>query len=357
MKLINKIIALSVLIAFTACSGDSKEPEGPVDKKPAKASVKVATKAPNSTGDSNELEGEATINNLTALVFDITGETLLGIKQETVSSEGEHTIADILVEEAGRVKIVIIANAPLAELNKVTNYTEAEALLADLSTQKQDYLTMSTQVINTQNELIAGEDNFIGFSDEGITNIDNIKNVMLTRIPARLQVKKISTNFSVSGKFAGRRVLVEEIYYENAKTKSHYFSAADWGKIEYEDANIYDNTKQASVNKYVFNGTPLENTGYVAYAMENSNEEKPVTLVVKATLAADEFFPEETKVFRSVINMNGIEKGVNHNYIRRNYVYNANLTFTDDSFEGTEEYLDIQVEVVAWGETSQETEF
>ena len=64
------------------------------------------------------------------------------------------------------------------------------------------------------------------------------------------------------------------------------------------------------------------------------------------------------------------DRGYNHNYVKRNYVYRLNVTFGDTSFDGNHEKdpnipipprpttgdLDVQVEVVNWGQVSQDVE-
>ena len=77
-----------------------------------------------------------------------------------------------------------------------------------------------------------------------------------------------------------------------------------------------------------------------------------------------------TKIFTAVINRNGLDRGYNHNYVKRNYVYRLNVTFGDTSFDGDHEKdpnipipprpttgdLDVQVEVVNWGQVNQDVE-
>ena len=81
-------------------------------------------------------------------------------------------------------------------------------------------------------------------------------------------------------------------------------------------------------------------------------------------------YEAETKIFTAVINRNGLDRGYNHNYVKRNYVYRLNVTFGDTSFDGDHEKdpnipipprpttgdLDVQVEVVNWGQVSQDVE-
>lgn len=362
MKLKNILVALSLLFAFSACSSDDGNKNG---EKKAKAtiSVRVATKASTKADDPHALVGEAMINNLTALVFDETGSKLLGIKQETPNANGEHTLSGIPSEEAVRVKFVLIANAPLSDLSQVTNYTELEELLAELAAQKQDYLTMSTQVITTAQPLNEGDNNYIGFGNEQ-TNINGIGNLLLTRVPARLDVVKIQTTFT-KPILLGRKVLIEEIFYENAKNLSYFFSEADWGQVEYNSGEAYTRSTQMWPNEFVSNGNPIENIGYVAYTMENFNEERPTRLVVKATLDGTDKYLPETKYFRAVINANGKKKGYDHDLVKRNYIYSADLTFSDSSFDGDktepdpepeESYLDVQVTVASWRTVTQDVD-
>ena len=91
---------------------------------------------------------------------------------------------------------------------------------------------------------------------------------------------------------------------------------------------------------------PVFNT----YAFENSSADtSPTLLVVKATLVET----NQTKIFTSPVNRNGIQNGYDHNYLKRNYIYRLHVTFTDKSFSSDDTSLELRVEVAGWGYVHQ----
>lgn len=369
MKLKNIILAVSAVIAFTACSNNDDPDKGRTGKETL-LSVKVQSAAVSAKADvdPNELEGEANINNLTIAVFNESGAKLVMDTKTLSGVSHEYTFNEIEVTKegtAGRVKIVLIANAPAGAFNAVNDYAALEAVLADLANQKQDNLTMSTQVIETTTALPGGN-NYIGY--EGMENINGINEpLLLTRVPARLDVKSIRTNFT-RPELVGRTVTVRQIYFENVKTKSRFFSAADWGVVQ-TDGNL-DRTERPPYPVEVTEGNPWVNP-YSKYVMENweeGNVSDSTKVVVLARLEKSEEYEAESRYFRAVINENGKKKepAYNHNLVRRNHVYKITLTFGDTAFDGKkieeepepeDGYMDVQVEVVGWGPVSQEEEF
>ncbi len=161
MKLKNIIIALSVLAAFSACSKDD-DPQGP-EKYNASLSIRVANKTLTKADDPHELEGEANINNLAAFVFNAVTLEGVGGKMEALTGVShEHEMTGIPAETGSDpALIVLVANAPVAAMQAVSNYADLQEALAQLSDQQQSNLTMSTQVITTELPLDYG-DNYIG---------------------------------------------------------------------------------------------------------------------------------------------------------------------------------------------------
>lgn len=369
MKLQNLIIAISAFAIFASCS-DSVEPnpEGTI----ASLKAKVVTRA-STTNDELELEGEANINNISIIAFNEAGTEVLGVKSETLTSVSHEYNITLGIAQLMKVKFVLIANAPIDALQAVTNYTELEALLAKLSDQKQDYLTMSTPVITTASAIVEGG-NYIGTGD-AYTNINGIKTLYLTRVPARVQVGSIKTNFT-KPILVGRDVQIRQIHFENVKTQSRFFSVADWGKVEVndnfmdtDDVSFVDNNNNAN-NIWVNNTDHATNLLY-KYVMENlGTEGKPTIIWVQARLAARPPYFSETKWFSAVINPNGLEKKTaDHNYVKRNYVYDLGLTFGDGSFDGDHKdedpeppvpdttNLHLEVTVIPYGPAVQDIPF
>ncbi|MDL2278868.1 hypothetical protein LJC57_09785 [Parabacteroides sp. OttesenSCG-928-G07] len=347
MKLKNIIIALSAVVAFSACSkdDDGKKPSFPNGT--AKLSASLVAKS--DVADANALPGESKINNLTVLAFDADGDFLGADTKGSLNAEGSVNIGDFWVP-AGGTKIVFVANAPATVFNSsIQTYADFDVVLALLSNQEQANLTMSTQEIDFE-PLAADEEYYIGYSDQ--VNLGGISKLWLTRLPARLQVGTVSTNFT--GYMAPKTVFISEVYFEDMKAKSRFFSKEDWGVVEVNNADgLYKATSAVyRPDVTISNGnSPYADLSMIAYTMENTNLERPTRIKVKATLLPDDI----TKVFDGVINATG----KNPVRIKRNYVYNINFSFSDGSFDTSDPtgQLDLQVSVIPYGKVEDTPEF
>lgn len=340
MTNMNKIIYAGLaLLLCASCSKDNgtefrSMPDAKISLQlqASGANKKSALKADTKAGaDANELPGEAYINNITALVFNEDGSELLTpYYTETSSTEGTLTLTDIPAK-AGKAMIVLVGNAGSGAFANVTSYAGFEAVLCQLASQAQDNLTMSSQVIETQQPLVAGDENYIGYETMGANNINGISTPLeLTRLAARLDIVNANTNFTRSI-MSGRTVTIESISVGNQKTASHFFSRDYWGEVV--AAGNLATSGAATLNLAVDNNTSLGRIAYSHYVMENDGSESPTELLITATLSARAPYLAETRTFGAVINENGLAK-YGHNYVKRNYVYKIALTFKDDNFEG-----------------------
>lgn len=373
MKLKNILLAGLMVCSFVGCSkGNSDEqPEIPIDQLPdaqLSIQVKASKTTRNRAVDPEELPGEANINNLSAVVFNEKGDALLGapVWKEIGTTDGTATLLDIPVK-ATLAKIVILANTPQNAFSNVTSFADFQQRLAELSAQKQDNLTMSSWVINTTRELNAGE-NYIGY-----TLVDNVNGINqpleLTRLAARLDLITVKTNFSNSP-LRGRTVRVDRISVINQKTASRYFSSGYWGPVivdgHYENSLLVESPINVAAG-----GIPTP-VGTRHYVMENCTSQgtiqNPTELNITATLLATPEYGAITKTFVVAINTNGVANKYDHNYVKRNYVYRLNVTFSGSSFDITDPDPDptpvppetgsliVQVEVVGWGPVNQHVE-
>lgn len=335
-----------------SCSKDdnNNNPESLAD---AKLTVEIKatgakTKAYN-PNDLNELEGEAYINNLAVLIFSEDGSTVLGRKWEAVKTEYTATITDVPAK-AAKARILIVANVPENLINGVSSFNDFQNDLVDLASQSQTSLTMSSRVIVTEKALI-NEDNYLGYESMGTDNVNGISTpIYLTRIPARVDLVSLETNFANSP-LEGRSVRIESVSLNNVKSRANYFSNAEWGAVEV-DGNL-TSSSPATFNFVINDATPVINTPYSSYVMENTDTENATQIVIRATLLATENASAQTKTFVSTINLNGIENGYSHNLIKRNYVYRLWITFGKNSFD-PDTFLDVAVEVVGWGPVNQD---
>ena len=187
----------------------------------------------------------------------------------------------------------------------------------------------------------------------------------MTRVAARIDLVNISTRFAGTP-FAGREVRIDAVGIYNMKTKSYYFSEADWGETEAPDA--VRNSEDTSFEDLLVNdGTSISNTPFVHYVMENMKSDDHTMIAVKATLRGNSSYQDHTKIFTAVINAGGLQNGYDHNFIRRNYVYRLRIYFDGESFDNipvtpdpgpdpepeVDTNLNIAVQVVGWGPVMQ----
>lgn len=351
MRLVRNIFLLGlVLVTLASCSKDEDE----ALSAPASAKLTIGIKASGTAtkaDDTNELLGEANINNLAVVVFSEDGTQLLGsLWQATPGKERTAIIADVPAK-ATRARIIVLANIPQEVVTSTTSYEDLYSRMADLSVQEQTNLTMSSPVITTTNPLNEG-DNYLGY--EGVTNVNGLSApLLLTRLTARVDVVNISATFAGTP-LAGRSVRIDDIAVYAQKNKSRYFSSSDWGAVELP-GNLSNSDATPLQDAIVRQGEPLSGRSYAHYVMENMTESTHTRIAIKATLLATDALKEQTKLFTAEINTNGLVSGYDHSYIKRNYVYRLRLGFDGTSFEDPENStaLSVAVEVVGWGPVNQ----
>lgn len=354
MNIKNILIVGVAILLGTACSKDKGSVS--IDDLPnAKLTIGVkASGAVTKAGDPNALEGEMYINNLAAVVFDETGTVLLGKAQENVNTQDGTAYLINVPAKATKARIILLANLPGGVLDNVTTYDGFQSMLAELSAQSQADLTMSSQVIVTNNALVADDNNYLGYESMGSENINGISSPLeVTRLAARVEVVAFHTNFAGS-KLAGRTVRVEDVYIQNQKTASRYFSAGYWGPVVVN--GHFSNSSKVTINRILNDASPILETSYRHYVMENDADEEATQLVVRATLLEAPGYTAQTKTFYATVNANGLANKYDHNFVKRNYIYRMNITFGPNSFEILDGVLDVKVEVVGWGPVNQDVE-
>lgn len=352
---------VSVLF-FAACSGNSDEP-APVSV-PTDARVTIAVKAQSAATravvDPNAQAGEININRLTAFIFNEDGTELLGSKTDTVgSADGEGKILDVPARSV-KARIVVVANAPEHAFDGVQTLGDFREMQAELPSQTQQNLTMSTPEIVTDSPL-AKDDNYIGFG--GVDNVNGLGTPLaLTRIAARIDVAKIAVDFKGT-ELNGRTVRIDGMYLAKAKSASLYASADHWGAVEVAGKLVYgtgaeqvagflsgveqpaDYLTRIPSGMTVQENAPVKNACSF-YTFENKADAAHTTLVVKATLLAQSPWKAQERYFTAVVNPDGKALRYDHDYIRRNYVYRLNITFTGKSFPDNEyDVADLRVSI------------
>lgn len=373
MKLRNLLIAFLVIGACVSCAKDAEKGPGTPTNKDAKLSVKsIATKADTETStDKNELPGEAKINNLTAFIFNENGTELFAMQRQAATGEETlNAVEEIETSAFENISFVLVANTPEGALNEVNTLAELQAELAALSTQEQENLAMSSPVITTVDPLLLGE-NYIGYGDEH-DNLDNLDEpIVLTRIASRISLVGTKTKFAGT-ELEGRTVTIDSIYLTNAKPSSKYISVQDWGSVEAGAEFVYDaqaagtagiasgstpvDYLNAFVGKEISDDSSADEILGSLYAFENTVAASPTRLVMRVTLAADDYHDADTRYFSIPVKHN--VDGGSSEMIKRNYVYKIYATITDKTFpnDPSDATLDVKVTVAEWGVVNQNSE-
>jgi len=349
MMRLNKIYALflaSLVLASCSKDDDTRWVDGKAHVSIAVTAASIQSRA--ETSDIQQLAGEANINSLTALVFNEAGARIGYKWEDTEGDQGESRILNVEAEPV-KARIALVANVPENAFSGVTTYDDFQKALLTLSSQQQNNLAMSSMEISPSVSLTEG-DNYIGYGNtESLPGLGNV--VLLTRVPARVDIGDIKTAFAGSP-LEGRRVHIDAIYLTSVSASSHYYSPEDWGIVE-DIASPRMTTSESSLVDPVSDATPF--TGRLAsyYAFENSGTDAPTMLNVRATLMATDDSPAQTKLFTQLVNPNGVQNGYTHNYVKRNYVYRLNITFSRNSFDNDDAYLNVQVQIANWGVVRQ----
>lgn len=360
---------ISVFSLLISCSKDTE----PVPPEQASLSIGLQLRSQNeskATDDPNALPGESDIHDLTAYVFNSDGSALIGYKRVANPDPSMLTVTDIETSPE-RIMLIVFANLPENVDETVGNYTGLQSRLAQLTSQTQNSLTFSTPVIRSTQALEKGEDNLIGYTSG--TNVDDLSTpLLLTRIAARVEMSTVETRFTGTP-LEGKTVRIDHISLANVKSNSRYFSEVDWGAVEADatDASLVYGAGVAEAasafasgshpvdylgadfNRTVSDNIPLLSPVLENYIFENGSSDTPPTLlVVKATLVET----NQTRIFTSPVNRNGVLNGYDHNYVKRNYIYRLHITFTGTSFDSDDASLDVRVEVAGWGYVHQTEE-
>lgn len=369
-KIIVFILAAGMLLS---CSKDETPAPSAQDIVSLSIGLQLRSQSESKANDDpNALPGETDIHNLSAYVFSQDNSELIGYKRVD-SPDPDKLIVTNIETRPGRIMLVVLANLPESVDSSVGNYAGLQSRLAELDLQTQSSLTFSTPLIRTQQELVKGKDYLIGYATG--TNVDNISTpLQLTRIAARVEMNTIETRFAGSA-LQGQTVRIDHITLANVKSNSRYFSDTDWGAVEAAAGQatlVYGTGASEAASRFdpashpvdylgkdfsltVNDNQPVLSPVFEAYAFENSSSDTPPTLlVVKATLVET----NQTRIFISPINRNGVLNGYDHNYVKRNYIYRLHVTFTGESFnsDSDDASLDVRVEVAGWGYVHQTEE-
>lgn len=334
MKLKYILFSLCLLGGLMSCASETElnSLKNNTSESKTRLSLRLFSQA-NPVTKADGLDGESNINNLTAFVFNAETNELVSITSDpAVNAQYECEMLDI---EAGPfpIRLVLISNAPLDVLQAIRSYQELDNTLALLSDQKRTNLTMSSAMLTTISPLFEG-DNYIGFEEK--YNVDEMDDpILITRLAARLDISLIETRFTRQ-ELAGRAVTIHSVQYDKIKTASSFFSIGEWGAVGID--GHWGQTALIPTSYVITNDRPvtgIENE-FNHYVMENLTPATgdETSILVHATLEGNDEYQAETRVFRAIINANGIQNGYDHNLIRRNYVYRLSLTLADNSFTG-----------------------
>lgn len=243
-----------VLLLFAACSKD--EDEALFAPASAKLTIGIeasgmATKA-HGPGSANEWESQAPVNNLAVVVFSEDGMQLLGSLWQAMPNKERPSIIANIPAKATMARIIVLANVPQDMILKTTSYDDLYSRMADLSTQEQASLAMSSQVVSTNVPLVEG-DNYLGY--EGVPNVNGITSpLLLNSLTSGMDLMKASVHLAGSPP---------------------------------RDSLVVD-------------GKQLSGRSYIHYMMENMAKDTPTKVGVKAILRETSKFGRKRSLSRKV---------------------------------------------------------
>ena len=411
MKLRNLMCATMIACAFASCSNDDVVPapdQGGVNNDGTTLSLQIEAPALTKADD-------AQINSLSMLVFDINGQL-----EAIGKKEGEYTTEQVTVKGGTKkvmvlanvglpeaVKLGAAYEAVIAALNKDFNAEDA--------TEITDNLTMSSKLYE-EVEVAIEKRNMLGYSDKEIAEAGGVavggvadakEKVKLYRNVAKIVLTSIKTKeyygdnegiiaykepklqatsvFLLQGSKKTLLYSTDEYSVTEMSDEGFLFGKAGYVSAEGDKYTLASYSEDDVYEGYNFDVTDWEDiTGTVStpnttfYAYENTSEKYQTLLVVAGTFsyknANDEYvdvpdryytvaigadnavFSETAKSMlakRSVDDPNG--------GVYRNLEYKVNLTVVGPGYKtptggGDPTTLEAQVEVVAYGEVTQDVE-
>lgn len=410
MKLRNLMYATMIACAFASCSNDDVVPapdQGGVNNDGTTLSLQIEAPALTKADD-------VQINSLSMLVFDINGQL-----EAIGKKEGEYTTEQVTVK-GGTKKVMVLANVGLPEAVKLGAAYEAviAALNKDFNaedaTEITDNLTMSSKLYEGV-EVAIEKRNMLGYSDKEIAEAGGVavggvadakEKVKLYRNVAKIVLTSIKTKeyygdnegiiaykepklqatsvFLLQGSKKTLLYSTDEYSVTEMSDEGFLFGKAGYVSAEGDKYTLASYSEDDVYEGYNFDVTDWEDiTGTVStpnttfYAYENTSEKYQTLLVVAGTFsyknANDEYVDVPDRYYTVAIGADNAvfsetaksmlaKRSVDDpNGVYRNLEYKVNLTVVGPGYKtptgGSDPTtLEAQVEVVAYGEVTQDVE-
>lgn len=398
MKLKNLLFATMFACAFASCSNE----DDPINNKPTgegNATLDIKIAAPTTTKATGETAGKTdqTISSWNVYVFNATNDL-----EKTVTQTSALTVESNGLT-AGPKKVIVLANATFAGSTYDACIAEQKAFANEVD----GTLSMNSKAYDIN--LTAGKKNYLGYATvppEGVNLQTGTNPVYLYRNVAKAVLSKVE--FAPKTNYPNATLSINKVFILQGAQTTLLANAAEWGATAVADneyLNGVDNTTYTGwvttisamtgitpIFNYVPTGaTTTKETNYVSafdskavspsvenldsfYVYENASTSIKTLMVVEAQItygANESSMVTATRYYTAALGdgitagasqtLNGITRAATG--VVRNLQYNVSMKITGPGYttpfgppSTDDTFLDVQVQVVPFGQVSQGVE-
>jgi len=286
-------------ILFSACSSDAESTLDSTKTAKVVVSINSSTRSTATTEPTDDNTAEKKISRLTVAVFN-SSEDVLTIQEDATTNPTSLSFDCPLSQEETGCTAIVVANAPSGHFAGATTKTAFLSKTFSLSdSQTSNSLPMSGEVKEGTNTTFT-------LSLGGAAG-DHTFAVALSRLVARVIVKKIATDFSSTGAYSSSVFKLTNVFVRNALSTTkpatgaytttkpdgtlaatNYLtgSAADTGLTTLAALNTTAATGWDALASGTHNYSDITNF-YYFYVFANENSSYPTTLVLEGTFDTD----------------------------------------------------------------------
>lgn len=366
MKLKHVFLAGLAICAFTACSNEN-EPQELNNGAPASLAIQVVNPVTKAATVATGSASESAINDIYVAVFDAAGN-FIADKDATADELSDKTIYfdNSRGLRAGQTyQVMVIANVkgktgitlPVAS----KTLADYQALVSNLANATVDNKFIMSGMKVTETALTAAPE---GTSENPV----NMISVTVSRIAAKVELNKISVNFSADAFNAGARSFtLTEAYLVNGRGQSKIYNGASTASVYDATAgflqgkahsqllfagHVADASVEPSYIKKHTTGNTVANTAnwtddiFKAYVLANENSTNPTYLILNGYIS-DENDAKLKDIFYKVLIADNSNADL-ANQVLRNSVYQIEANITGISGGADPADLQVKVMVANW---------
>lgn len=366
MKLKQVFFAGLALCAFAACSNEN-EPQELNNGAPASLAIKVVNPVTKAATAATGSVSESKVNDIYVAVFDAAGN-FIADKDATADELTDKTIYfdNSRGLRAGQTyQVMVIANVKgktditLPTASKT--FADYQALVSNLANATVDGKFIMSGMKVTETALTAAPD---GTAESPVNTIS----VEVSRIASKVELNKISVNFSAEALAAGAESFtLTDAYLINGRNRSKIYNGASTSSVYDETAtflqgkahsqllfagHVSDATVESSYIKEHTTGNTVANAAswaddiFKAYVLANENGTNPTYLILNGYIS-DKNAAKVKDIFYKVL-IQDDSKAELANKVLRNSVYQIEANITGISGGADPADLQVKVTVANW---------